>query len=42
MGGSAMNEKVANRREDLEALADREDLRCSKYAAALLDALEET
>ena len=37
-----MNEKLSEHRQDLEALADREDLRCSKYARALLDALEET
>lgn len=37
-----MNERVAEHREDLESLADREDLRCSKYARALLDVLDET
>lgn len=29
---------IDEHREDLEALADRKDLRCSKYAKALLEA----
>ena len=32
---------VHERRDDLEALAES-DLRCSKYATALLDTLEDT
>jgi hypothetical protein len=36
-----MLERVEEHREDLEALAEREDLNCSKYAEALLDAAEE-
>lgn len=35
-----MLETVEEYREDLEALAEREDLRCSKYAEALLDAAD--
>lgn len=34
-------EAVERHREDLEALAEREDLRCSKYAEALLDVATE-
>jgi hypothetical protein len=34
-------EKVREHRDDLEALAES-DLRCSKYATALLDTLEDT
>jgi len=33
-------ESVAEHRESLEALAERDDLRVSKYAEALLDAVE--
>jgi hypothetical protein len=32
-----MVDAIEDRREDLEALAERDDLRCSKYAKALLD-----
>ncbi len=35
-----MMDVVAEHRDDLEALAEREDLRCSKYAKALLEAAE--
>jgi len=35
-----MNEAVENAREDLEALAEREDLRTSHYARALLELTE--
>jgi hypothetical protein len=35
-----MNEVVEKRRDDLEALAERDDLNCSKYAKALLEAAE--
>lgn len=31
---------VEKRREALEALADRDDLKCSKYAEALLEAAD--
>jgi hypothetical protein len=31
---------VEERREALEALADRDDLNCSKYAKALLEAAD--
>jgi len=37
-----MNDAVEKRREDLEKLAERDDLRCSKYAKALLDMADET
>lgn len=35
-----MNELVEKRRDALEALAERDDLRCSKYAKALLEAAD--
>jgi hypothetical protein len=35
-----MSDAVEKRREDLEALAERDDLNCSKYAKALLEAAE--
>jgi len=35
-----MIETVEKRREALETLADRHDLNCSKYAEALLEAVE--
>lgn len=35
-----MIEAVKDRQEDLEALAERDDLNCSKYAEALLEAVE--
>jgi hypothetical protein len=31
---------VEEHREDLEALAERDDLRCSKYAELLLEEIE--
>jgi len=33
-------EPVEEHREDLEALAERDDLNCSKYARALLEAAD--
>lgn len=36
-----MVDAVEEHREDLEALAERKDLNCSKYAKALLDTVEE-
>jgi hypothetical protein len=36
-----MVDAVEERREALEDLAERDDLNCSKYAKALLDAVEE-
>lgn len=36
-----MTDVVEDRREELEALAERDDLRCSRYARALLDEDEE-
>lgn len=36
-----MIDTIEEHREDLEALADRDDLRTSKYARALLEAAEE-
>ncbi len=35
-----MSNGIEEHREALEALAEREDLNCSKYAEALLDGLE--
>lgn len=35
-----MIEAVERNRDDLEALAGRDDLRCSKYAKALLELAE--
>lgn len=35
-----MIDAVEDRREDLEALAERDDLNCSKYARALLEAAD--
>lgn len=35
-----MIDSVAEHREDLEALAERSDLRCSRYAEALLEMAE--
>ena len=35
-----MVNSIVEHREALEALAERDDLRCSKYAEALLDAVE--
>ena len=35
-----MIDAVENHRDDLEDLADRNDLNCSKYAAALLEAVD--
>jgi DNA-binding GntR family transcriptional regulator len=35
-----MPDAVEEHRESLEALAERDDLNCSKYARALLDAVE--
>lgn len=35
-----MTDVIAEHREDLEALADRENLHCSRYAKALLEVLE--
>lgn len=35
-----MSDAVEEHREALEALAERDDLNCSKYAKALLDAVE--
>ena len=35
-----MTEVIEEHRDDLESLAEREDLRCSKYAKALLEAAE--
>lgn len=35
-----MNEVIAEHREELEALAECEDLRCSKYAKMLLEATD--
>jgi len=35
-----MVEAVKNHREDLEDLAERDDLNCSKYAKALLKAAD--
>lgn len=32
---------VEQHRDDLEALAEQDDLRCSKYAKALLETIEE-
>jgi DNA-binding GntR family transcriptional regulator len=35
-----VTEAVEEHRDDLEALAERDDLNCSKYAKALLEAAE--
>lgn len=35
-----MSQWVSKHREDLEALAERDDLNCSKYAKALLEAVD--
>ena len=35
-----MIDAIEKHRDDLEALAEREDLVCQKYAEALLDAVE--
>ena len=35
-----MTEAVEKRRDALEALAERDDLNCSKYAKALLEAAD--
>lgn len=35
-----MIEVVGKHRDDLEALAERDDLNCSKYAKALLEAAD--
>jgi|GEM_PF-3232060 len=35
-----MVDAVENHREALERLAEREDLNCSKYAEALIEAIE--
>lgn len=35
-----MVDAIAEHREDLEALAERDDLRCSRYARAILEAVE--
>jgi len=40
MGGKTLIDAIEERREDLEALAEREDLNCSKYAKALLEAAD--
>lgn len=37
---SIVVDAVENRREALEALAERDDLNCSKYAKALIEATD--
>lgn len=36
-----MSDAIEDYREDLERLAERDDLRCSKYAKALLEMADE-
>lgn len=36
----AMGDAIEESREDLEALAERDDLRVSKYAKVLLEAMD--
>lgn len=40
-GGNMTTSVVERHREELEALAERDDLRCSKYAELLLEIEEE-
>lgn len=41
MGGPTVTDAIARHREDLEALAERDDLRVARYAQALLELEQE-